>query len=373
MRVGIVMPLADLRGGAELMMLHLLRANKQLTNIEYTLVFFENGPLVKEAEKLGYSVNIYHTGKLRQFGRYVSTVFSLFQWMKRENIDIVMSWMSKAHLYAGPAAWLARIDAIWFQHGTPDMDFLEKCLKYIPAKAVLCPSQAAKESQSRNNPKLRTIVIYPAVDLREYDPSALPPSKEVRKTLGLPVKSRIVGIVARLQRWKGIHIFVEAAALVAKDHPDIHFVIVGGNHRSEPDYPDELASQALSLGIANKIYFAGHQANVSSWIHSVDILVHCTVGIEPFGMVIIEGMALGKAVIAAKAGGPLEIVTHSENGLLVPPNDAAELSMAILKLIEEPEYYTELCSAGLNRAKAFSTERLSNDMAEFLESLRIGA
>ncbi|WP_373231264.1 glycosyltransferase family 4 protein [Cohnella sp.] len=373
MKVGIVMPLAELGGGAEFMLLHLLRANKHTKNREYTLFFFENGPLVSEAEALGYTVKVVPSGKLRQISKLFMTVYALFRWIKKEKVDIVLSWMSKAHLYAGPAAWSARIDAIWFQHGAPEKNFMGQCLKYIPARAVLCPSQSAKEIQCQFTPNIPVTVIYPGVDLLENNPMMLPPTEEVRVLLGLPTKSIIVGIVARLQRWKGVHVFVEAAIRVIKDHPDVHFVIVGGSHHSEPEYRTELEEQAIASGIADNIHFVGYQPKVSSWIQSFDILTHCSIGIEPFGMIIVEGLALGKAVIASKAGGPLEIIKDGENGLLVPPDNVAHLSFAILKLIEDRDYYNVLCKAGVKRAKAFSTERLSDNMAEFIESLRIGA
>lgn len=373
MKVGIVMPLADLRGGAEFMLLHLLSANKLTRKIDYTLFFLENGPLVIKAQTLGYSVRVVPAGKLRQIGKFAMTVITLIRWIRNEKINIVMSWMSKAHLYAGPAAWLAGIDAVWFQHGAPETNFMGKCLKYMPARAVLCPSESAKKIQSRFTPKLPAVVIYPGVDLAENNPMRPPSTEEVRTQLGLPSQSFIVGIVARLQRWKGVHVFVEAALRVARDHPNVHFVIVGGSHHSEPDYRAELEEQVIASGIADKIHFVGYQPKVSNWIQSFDVLTHCSVGIEPFGMIIVEGLALGKAVIASNAGGPLEIITHGENGLLVTPNDAAQLTSAIHKLIEDRDCYNELCKAGVKRAEAFSTERLSDNMAEFIESLRIGA
>jgi len=368
LKAGIVMPLADLRGGAQIMLLHLLRANKQTTGLDYTVVFLEQGPLAEEVEALGYSVKICQAGKLRQAGRYVSTVFKLYAWLKQEKVSIVMSWMSKAHLYAGPAAFLAKVDAVWFQHGIPKSDIMEKCLGYIPAKAVLCPSQAAMKAQIKITPKLRATVINPAVDLNMYNMDAAPSLKGVRNGLGVSEQDRIVGIVARLQRWKGIHTFLEAAAQVAERHSNVHFVIVGGDHYSEPDYPNELKNQAIQSGITQKVHFVGHQADVAGWLQAFDILVHASAK-EPFGMVIIEGMASGKPVIAAKAGGPLEIITQGENGLLVPPGDAAGIALAIERLIKDQDFYNQLSVAGLERVKAFSAERLAMETAELLTSL----
>lgn len=366
MKAGIVMPLAGQRGGAELMLLHLLRANKVTAKIDYSVVFLEDGPLVAEVKGLGYSVKVIQAGKLRQLHKYLAAVFSIYFWLKKEKIDIVMSWMTKAHLYAGPAALLAKINAVWWQHGLPQAGSIDRSVGYIRAKAILCCSEAAKAHQTKLTPHIPCRVIHPAVDLNVYDSTHMPSKEEARKMLGLQDMKQVVGMVARLQRWKGVHIFVQAASQVARMYPDVHFVVVGGEHFSERDYPALLKDQSIQAGIADKLHLVGHQSNVHAWVQSFDVLVHASVGTEPFGMVIIEGMALGKAVIATKAGGPLEIISDGENGLLVPPNDPAHLSSAINQLLQDNKYVNKLSHAARDRASEFGTERLANEVAVLL-------
>jgi glycosyltransferase involved in cell wall biosynthesis len=351
------------------MLLHLLQAHKG-SELTYTLMFMEDGPLVQKAAALGYDVKVIHPGKLRQIGRYVSTVRSLYGWIKEENISVVLSWMSKAHLYAGPAAWLGRVPAVWYQHGMPHNNLMESLIAAIPARAVMCPSQWIKEAENRLSPKLHTVVVHPSVDLERFTPAAVPPVHEVRSRLGLPADRLIVGIVARLQRWKGIHTFLDAAALVLKEQPDVEFVIVGGSHYSETDYPGELERQAEQAGIGSRVRFAGHQPDTASWIQAFDIAVHCS-DKEPFGMVVIESMAMGKPVIASKAGGPLEIITHGVDGLLVVPGNANQLASAIKLLVDHERCRARLSRAGLERAKVFSKERLAAETARLLVSMTI--
>lgn len=347
------------------MLLHLLRANRQTVNVEYSLVFLEYGPLVDEAKTLGYPVQVIPSGKLRQAVHYMRTVVRLYFWMKRECLNLVLSWMGKAHFYAGPAAWLAGVEAIWYQHGIAQPDRLDKSLGYIPAKAVICPSQAAMEEQMKVTPKLPAAVVYPSVDLTRYNLSSVSPLQEVRKELGLPLDKKIAGIVARLQRWKGIHVFLQAAEKLSKQNPELYFVVVGGPHVSEPDYPATLREQAIRAGISNRVLFAGHQPDAARWIQAFDILVHASYR-EPFGMVIVEGMALGKPVIASQAGGPTETITHGVNGMLVPPGDAESLASAVKELLQDNRKYERISRAAMDRARHFSSERMASEIAAFI-------
>jgi glycosyltransferase involved in cell wall biosynthesis len=359
------MPLSDARGGAEIMLLHLLRANRQTVNVDYAVVFLEHGPLVEEARGLGYPVQVFPAGKLRQLASYIRTVSRLYFWMKRERLNLVLSWMSKAHLYAGPAAALAGIGAVWYQHGIAKPNRMEKSYGYIPAKAVICPSRAAMAEQIKVTPKLPASVIYPSVDLNQYDLKKLPSIREVREALGLPLDRKIVGMVARLQRWKGVHVFLKAAEVISKVNPEVFFVVVGGQHALEPDYPALLQEQAIRSGISDRVLFAGHQTDAARWIQAFDILVHASYK-EPFGMVIVEGMALGKPVIASKAGGPTETITHGVNGLLVPPKDAEGLASAIMELLTDDRKYERISRAAMERARQFSAERMANEVAELI-------
>ena len=86
MKVAIIHPRAQQRGGAELMLLHLVRANRRspaVPHVEYTLAFMDKGPMAEEAEVLGYRVRVFRAGRLRQLHRYTRTVLGLAAWLRR--------------------------------------------------------------------------------------------------------------------------------------------------------------------------------------------------------------------------------------------------------------------------------------------------
>lgn len=367
MKVAIIMPLAEQRGGAELMLLHLLRANKQGPQVEYQVAFLEDGPMVADVQALGYPVQVFRAGHLRQASQFLATVRALKGWMQREKVQVAMSWMAKAHLYAGPAAKMAGIPAVWWQHNIPDGHWLGRWTTLIPANQIFCSSQAAQHAQQKLKPKRKTVVIYPSVDLCHFDSALLPSPAEARRTLGISEMGPLIGIVCRLQRSKGIYVFLDAAAEIAKIRPDARFVVVGGRHALEPDCPEMLAAQAKSQGVSEKVIFAGYQANTALWMQAMDIVVLASIGTESFGMVIIEGMALGKTVIASKAGGPLEIVEDGVDGFLTPPGDAAALSETILQVLSVPNLPQTFSQAARQKAATFSTERLALEVARNLQ------
>ncbi|WP_052339954.1 glycosyltransferase [Gorillibacterium massiliense] len=366
MKVGIVMPLAEQRGGAELMLLHLLKANREAEKVEYSLAFLEHGPLVQQAQDLGYSVAVYPAGRLRSLWSFAKTAVALFRWMKREKLQLVMSWMGKAHLYASVGAVAAGIPAVWWQHGLAKKGWSDWLISRLPAKLILSCSETAAAAQRKVSPRMTIRVVYPAVELQRFDPGKLPNRQEARRRLDLPENAKIVGTVGRLQRWKGMHQLIEAAGLAVRECPDLYVVIVGGEHFSEPDYPEELRQLARRADIADKVLFAGQQQDVPLWMQAFDVFVHCSTGTEPFGMVVIEAMALGKAVVASQKGGPMEIIEPGESGLLVDMNNASALSESIAAILKSPELEEKLSKQGILRAGYFHTGRLSAETAAIL-------
>ena len=370
MKIAIVMPLAEQRGGAELMLLHLLRANKAGPNVDYQVVFLEAGTMVAAVQALGYPVSVFPAGQLRQVGRFAATVYALKNWMQHLNIQIAMSWMSKAHLYAGPAAFAAGIPSVWWQHGVSGGHWLDRWATATPAQMIFCCSKTAEQAQKQLLPRRKTSVIYPAVDLSRLAPDVLPSVTQARQEIGLPAGRPVIGIVSRLQHSKGVHVFLEAAAQVARSHPDAQFVVVGGTHALEPDYADALTAQVGRLNIGGSVLFAGYQENSLLWMQAMDIVVLASIAPEGFGMVIIEAQGLGKTVIATRSGGPSEVVEDGVDGFLTTPNDASGLAEALLKALPAL-HQPGPASAARRKAASFGTERLAEDMARNLQRLTV--
>jgi glycosyltransferase involved in cell wall biosynthesis len=158
----------------------------------------------------------------------------------------------------------------------------------------------------------------------------------------------------RLQKWKGAHIFIRAAALVRQRFPSAQFLIVGGSlFGLEKDYEKELHQLSAELGLSSCLRFAGHQPTVEPFLQLAEIVVHSSITPDPFGMVCLEAMKLGKPVIASAEGGPSEIIENGISGLLVKPGEPANLAEAIVKLLEYRSLRITMGEAARKRAENF--------------------
>jgi glycosyltransferase involved in cell wall biosynthesis len=373
--VALVMPVATPRGGCETMLLNLLRANRSHGGVDYRVCFTEPGEMVEEVRRLGYPVWVLDVGRLREATKYVRSVLALRAWMKREGIVHALSFMEKSHLYVGVAGKLAGVGTSWWLHSIDPPSRMMKLITAVPARHIFSDSKAAADFQATRRPYRETTVCHCSVDLSRFSAEVLPSPIGARERLGLPTDRPIVGIVARLQRWKGIDVFVEAAAKVlalSAGKPPC-FVIVGGEHTLEPGVKAELERQIADLSIGHAVRMVGYQSNVPQWMQACDVIVHASTGIEPFGTVIIEGMALGKNVIAAAAGGPLEIITEGVDGRFAPPGDAEKLADAMRASLADTPQNHSMREAARNRAAYFNADRLSRDVAEKLKDLILHA
>lgn len=361
MKIAIVMPLGEQRGGAEQLLYDLIRTGRDVGE-EWLVFFLEDGPLVDATRALDVDVRVVRSGRLRQAHRFAAAVLRM-SWIARgEAADVVVGWMWKAHLYGGPTAMLAGVPAMWVQHDKPDGGNLAKRLaNLVPARGVITVSKAGQRAQARIWPRRRTILVHPGVALERFDPSALPTPDEARRVLGLPSEGPVIGIVGRLERWKGIHVLVGALPQVLEEHPDAHCVVVGGPHALEPDYPRKLEERIVELGLGDRCTLVGQQRNVPEWMQAMDVVVHASED-EPFGMVVVEAMALGKPVVAADSGGPTEIITNGKDGLLAPYGDEAALASAIHRYLEDPVYATSIGREAQRRAADFSTQRYTQNL-----------
>jgi glycosyltransferase involved in cell wall biosynthesis len=360
-RAGIVMPLGEQRGGAELALLHFLRGVPVAQRDALRICFLEAGAMVETVRTLGYAVELIPAGRLRQPLAYLRTLGALIEWMRVNRLQVVLSWLSKAHFYAGPAAWWAGVRAAWWQHGLPTRWGLELAVTQLPADGILACSRASALAQRRvPGNRLEPVVIHPPVDLDSLRHRGVP--AVTREVLALPCDAPVIGIVARLQRWKGVHLLIEAASRLRPEYPSLQVLVVGGAHALEPDYTAELEQLCRRLDMQSRVRFLGQRDDVPDCIAIMDVVVNASDG-EPFGMVLAEAMALGKPVVAPRGEGPLEIVTHGVDGLLFTPRSVEGLADALRGYLMDPALRIRMGEAARQRAQTLGVPRFVAELS----------
>ena len=208
-------------------------------------------------------------------------------------------------------------------------------------------------------------VVYDAVDEAWLQPRRTP--AEVRRELDIPLDVPCIGIAGNIQEWKGQRVVVEALGLLA-DRPDVHGVIAGGVHRAGERYVAELRARLTALGLDGRVHFTGFRSDISDVMNAWDVVVHASVRPEPFGRVILEGMLLGKPVIATAAGGVPELIDDGRVGYLVPPGDAPALADCLRRVLVAPDDARTLGARARNWAREhFSLARQVAEMSEIYE------
>ncbi len=199
-------------------------------------------------------------------------------------------------------------------------------------------------------PPNKITTIYDPVDLAAFDKYRLHRS-DFRTRIGLNDADIAVGIFGRVIPWKGQLEFVYSALHAIKENPNIKVVIVCDESDGRPDYFNKIKEIINSSGYRENFILTGYQEDVEGFYIAMDIVVHASIEPEPFGMVVPEGMAARKSVIATNAGGPTEIVSHGIDGLLVPPGDIDKMTAAILELANDPIKRKTMGANGYNKVK----------------------
>jgi glycosyltransferase involved in cell wall biosynthesis len=341
-RLLITLPWGRRLGGAEEMLQAVLDGVRE-TGVEVELVFFEDGPWPAELIDAGFRVEVIPAGRLRRADRWLAAVARLAVILRRRRPDLILNWSAKTQLYGSPAAVLAGMAdrVVWWQHGIPDRHPLDRCATALPAIAVGCSSSTCARAQERLSPRRPTFVVAPG--------ARAPRSGSGNIELELPPGVPVVGLVGRLESWKGQDRLLRAAALLRERGQSVHLLVVGGDaYDISPEYARSLPALVERLGLADAVTMTGQVPDAGPWIDRMDILVNASER-EPFGIALLEGMARGVPVVAVDSGGPAEFIEHGRTGLLAPSGEPGALADALEPLLASPALRRAVGQAGRER------------------------
>jgi glycosyltransferase involved in cell wall biosynthesis len=273
----------------------------------------------------------------------------------------------KMHFWSAALArgWGARL--LWHLHDYPPPGGTRRLLRLAARRCALAAanSEAVARAYAHSVPELaaKLRVVPNGVDV---DALGCGDRAAFRTRWGLGPDDFVIGMVAIFAPWKGQEVFLRAARAALEAAPELRFVLAGDDIYDTAGHGGrrrELESLARELGLGEAVRFTGYCDNVADAYAGLDVAVHASTEPEPFGRTAIEAMAAGVPVIAAAAGGMLEVVEDGRSGRLTAPGDTGALARAMLELRRDGGLRRALAEAGRRRtAERFSEAAVARQM-----------
>jgi glycosyltransferase involved in cell wall biosynthesis len=169
----------------------------------------------------------------------------------------------------------------------------------------------------------------------------------INKAYNLAPDHKIFGVVGNIKPWKGQKLLVEAVALLKQKYEKFSCFLIGDI--TDKAYRAEIEEIVEKHKLQDHVVITGYQKNVPDYVNSFDLFVHTSVEPEPFGIVIIEALALKKPVIVSNIGAPQEIIEDGKSGLLFNIESVADLAEKLDALLCSEEQRKALGEAGYRR------------------------
>jgi glycosyltransferase involved in cell wall biosynthesis len=320
-----------------------------------------SGPL-RWLQGMSWGSRLYHTlGFVMLLRRRVwPRARALRDIIRQHDIDLVHTNIRVGHDREG--IWAARMAGVpcvahirdfeelnwfdrWLAKGVDAFIYISKAIQSYHLEAGVSPTKGH--------------VVYNAVDNAAFaQPTDI---LGQRSRLGLVPGDLAVGLVARLERWKGHEVFLKAMVLVKGTVPQAKGLIIGDTVPYDAEYGRTLVALRDELGLSDRVIFRPFQQDMPATMAALDLLVLASTSPEPFGRVLIEAMAAGKPVVATNAGAAPEIIAQRVQGLLVPSGDASSLASAVVQILTQPALAQEMGQKGQARAQQeFDVRRYVN-------------
>ncbi len=290
------------------------------------------GDLAPEIEKCGWPVTALNEPE----GLRPQMILRLASLFRKLQPDVLHTHNTKALVYAGPAAKLARVQRVvhtwhgWSLLASPMEALWFRLMSRLPNRIVAVANHTASLMQQDGIPAKKILTILNGIDTSKFAYTG-------------PQENGPVVTVAQLRPEKDIPTLIRAAAIIQKEMPDFRLHIAG-----EGDCRPEVEGLIHTLRLQNNVHLLGQVDNVPTLLSRASLAVLPSVT-EGLSLTLMEAMARGLPVVATKVGGNPEVVEQNQTGLLVPPSSPEELAKAILTILKDPAKAREMGKAGRKR------------------------
>jgi glycosyltransferase involved in cell wall biosynthesis len=303
--------------------------------------------------------------------RDLGSLLRLARYLKAERIDILHAHLFYANVAARLAGRLAAVPVVLTAHHDTDLwmgphhRFVERVTAPLSDRVLTCSDAVRRFAIERHGLNAgRVVTLANAIDV-DAIPTGAEARVRARVLLGAGPEELLVGTLGRLHEpKKGLRSFLSAAARVAAADPRARFVLIGDGPARR-----ELERFTASLGLGDRVRFAGERTDADLLVAGLDLLVQPSLW-EGFGLSALEGMAAGRPVVASRVGGVPEVIRDGVDGILVPPGDPVRLAEAMTAILRDPERAARLGASGRARARReFHVDRLVRETASLYSEL----
>jgi len=311
--------------------------------------------------------------------RYNPTIFfKLVKIIRGKRIDIVHGQGGRAEFYARLACGFTKtaryVSTIAMPVEGYDIGGLQKKIyrsldrfseRYVDRFIVVSDTLKAVMVDHHGIPADRVVRIYNGIETDIYNPDVQADQRnKIRSEFGLAVSVILVGAIGRMVWQKGFDTLLRSIPEVIGQLPQIKFLLVG-----EGVLRASLEDLSRKLGIEKSVVFTGHRHDIHSILAALDIIVVPSV-LEGFPMITLEAMAMKKPIVATRIDGAIEQITDGKEGILVPPQNPAELGQAIMRIAGDPVLSYALGKAAQQKVRAqFSVHQMIRETMSVYEAL----
>lgn len=299
-------------------------------------------------------------------------IFNLQKLARENHSDLIHTHLTRATYLGYFAGVLAHVPVISTVH-VLTRDFAYRHLPHGNHWFVAVSDYLRQAIISHGIPPGRVQTVYNGTDffdlldgkLTVHDHITPAASLSVRAELGLPADAQLVGQFGRVDSFKGAPLLVHSIRSVVERCPRAYFVFIG---EAMPGVQQALWEMASSEGMDDRLRFTGVRNDVPRLMKAMDVVTLPSLT-EACSMAIIEAMAMGKPVVATRAGGNLELIMDQTTGVLVDRNPD-NLADAVAMLLGNPETGKRMGLAGQERARTmFSSQAMSRNMERLYQGI----
>lgn len=329
---------------------------------------FTSGEMINRLESMG--IRCYVIDTVKPFDMKIQR--QIVDLIRRERIEIIHAHGSRA---ASNMIWPVRklhIPFIYTVHGWSFHDDQGKLVRTLRqwseklicslANQVICVSQSNADTGRKRFGLKDAVVIENGINLVKFNPEGQ--FSDLRTLFGFAPDDFVVGFIARCTKQKAPLDFLEAVRLAHVANSNVKGLFVG-----DGDMDAEVDAFIADHRMSDYVYRSQFRTDVPDLLHSID--VYCLPSLwEGLSIALLEAMAMGKPIVATPTDGTKEVITHDNDGLLIPFSQPQALADALSRLREDPVLRKE-CGMHARQlvAQRFDAQRVSDVVSEIYQQV----